>query len=294
MRLRALAPGKINLCLFLAGERGDGRHELVTLFESVSLCDELVMSLAPGTGDEVWCPAVEGPNLALTALEALRERGWGAPPVRVEIEKRIPIAGGMAGGSADAAAVLRMAIELAPGRPEEVAEIATSLGADVPSQLVPGLVLGTGAGEVIEPLAPLAPHAVVIVRQRSALSTAEVYRHADRLGPHRDSAGLGRVLDELRSALTPGRQLPADLLVNELEPAALSLCPAISDALEAIRSAGAEHAFVCGSGPTAVGLFWGLGAPDRARAAAVSLASRFPGATSAVPVASGFGEPEVR
>lgn len=293
MRLRALAPGKVNLCLFLAGARGDGRHELVTLFESVALADELSMSPAEGAHDEVLCPGVEGPNLALAALGALRGRGWDAPPVKVEIEKRIPIAAGMGGGSADAAAVLRMATELAPGRPEEVAEIAALLGADVPSQLAPGLVLGTGAGEIIEPVLPLAPHALVIVPQRSPLSTADVYRQADLLGVPRDAGGLAGPLAELRDALVPGRRLPAGLLVNELEPAALSVCPAISDALEAIRAAGAQ-AFVCGSGPTAVGLYWGADGVDRARAAAVSLATRFPGATSTVPVPAEFGAPEFR
>ena len=99
MRLEAFAPGKVNLCLFLGPVRADGRHELVTLFESVSLADSISVEAAPGPADEVVCPGVEGPNLVGSALAGLRERGWRAPPVRVAIEKRIPVAGGMGGTS---------------------------------------------------------------------------------------------------------------------------------------------------------------------------------------------------
>ena len=110
--MRELAPGKVNLCLFLGGVRDDGRHELVTLIESVSLSDELTMS--ESDADRVVCPGVEGPNLVSAALAGLRARGWAGPPVRIEVRKRIPVAAGMGGGSADAAAVMRLARELSP------------------------------------------------------------------------------------------------------------------------------------------------------------------------------------
>ncbi|MDE3130480.1 MAG: 4-(cytidine 5'-diphospho)-2-C-methyl-D-erythritol kinase, partial [Acidobacteriota bacterium] len=103
MRLRALAPAKVNLSLFLGGTRADGRHRLVTLFESLSLADTVELEVVDGPGDQVVCPGVEGENLATRALVGLRARGWDAPAVRVAIEKRIPLAAGMAGGSADAA-----------------------------------------------------------------------------------------------------------------------------------------------------------------------------------------------
>ena len=189
----------------------------------------------------------------------------------------------MAGGSADAAAVLRLATELAPGRPEEIAAIAVELGADVPSQLTPGVVLGTGAGEVVEPMLALAPHAFVIVPLPFALSTADVYAEADRLG-------LGRPADELRrleERLRAGELLHG----NDLEPAARSLCPAIDDALVAVREAGAEIAFVCGSGPTVAGLYWGADSYGRAQAAADALKGRFAGATAATPVDARFAFP---
>ena len=296
MRLRALAPGKVNLGLFLGPTRDDGRHELVTLLESLSLADELVLETlqsAPAmTPDEVVCPGIEGENLVARALAALRRRGWDAAPVRIDVEKRIPVAAGLGGGSADAAAALRIAVELAPGRPEEVMTLAALLGADVPSQVVPGLVLGTGAGDVVEPYEPLAPHGVLIVPLPVTLSTAEVYREADRLG-------LSRGVDELRAAyercvsvLQVGVRLPDELIVNDLQPAALSLCAPIADALTAAQAAGADHVLVSGSGPTVAGLFWGPDGPDRASAAAEKLSARYPDAVSAVPVSAEFGLPQ--
>jgi 4-diphosphocytidyl-2-C-methyl-D-erythritol kinase len=296
MRLRALAPGKVNLSLFLGATLRDGRHELVTLLESLSLADELVLETQESapvmTPDEVVCPGIEGENLVARALAALRRRGWNAAPVRIDVDKRIPVAAGMGGGSADAAAALRMAVELAPGRPEEVMTLAATLGADVPSQVVPGLVLGTGAGDVIEPYGPLASHGVLIVPLPTALSTADVYREADRLG-------LPRTADELRTAyercvavLQDGARLPDELIVNDLEPAAVSLCPEITAALDAARAAGADHALVSGSGPTVAGLFWGPDGPDRASAAADALSAKYPEAASAVPVSAEFGMPQ--
>jgi 4-diphosphocytidyl-2-C-methyl-D-erythritol kinase len=294
MKLRALAPGKVNLGLFLGPVRADGRHELVTLFESVSLADELSLSVLTrdAPGDEVVCPGIaERENLVSRTLGGLRRLGWDAPPVRIEIVKRIPIAAGMGGGSADAAAALRMAVELAPGRPEELASLAASLGADVPSQLVPGLVLGSGAGELVEPFEPLAPHALVIAPRQHALSTAAVYREADALGLPRGSEQLAVRYQQLVAALQPGAVLPSQLIANDLEQAAMSLCPAIAQALQAIREAGADQAFVCGSGPTAAGLFWGADAPGRAAAAARAVAPRFRGAASVLPVSAEVGSP---
>src|SRR6476659_1790091 len=101
------APAKLNLCLFLGPRRQDGLHELCSLFEPLALADAIEVEDAER--DEVLCEGVEGENLAARALSALRERGWGRAPLRIEIEKRIPVAAGLGGGSADAAAVLRLA-----------------------------------------------------------------------------------------------------------------------------------------------------------------------------------------
>ncbi|HEU5142621.1 MAG TPA: hypothetical protein VFU04_05635, partial [Solirubrobacterales bacterium] len=115
--MRIEAPAKLNLCLFLGPRRDDGLHELCSLFEPLGLADTLTVSKVDDWGDaspgadEVICPGVPGApadNLAARALAALRDRGWTVPPLRVEIEKRIPVAAGLGGGSADAAAVLRL------------------------------------------------------------------------------------------------------------------------------------------------------------------------------------------
>jgi 4-diphosphocytidyl-2-C-methyl-D-erythritol kinase len=276
--LRDEAPAKINLCLFLGPARAsDGRHELVTVFQALSLADRVTLEPAPlgATRDEVSCPGVEGPpdaNLAAAALRAFRARaGWSGPPVRLHIDKRIPVAGGMAGGSADAGAALRLAARAAGVDDDALLlEVAERLGADVPAQVRPGRHLGTGAGERLEPLPAPEPYGVLLLPAGEPLSTAAVFREADRKGLSRTAADLDDRLAAVRAA---GADLPGDLIVNDLEPAARTLCPAIGDALEALRAAGAEHALVCGSGPTVAGLFARV---DAARGAALALAERSP------------------
>jgi len=258
------APAKLNLCLYLGPRREDGLHELCSLFEPLALSDRIAVHEAER--DEVACPGVEGENLAARALEALRQSGWKRPPLRVEIEKRIPVAAGLGGGSADAAAVLR----LAAGDVAGLEGIATGLGADVPSQLVPALALVRGAGERVERLPDPALHAVVLLPDGGGLGTAEVFAEADRLGLGRDAEELDALADRLRGAAGAGASPLSypELLVNDLEPAARSLRPGIGDALDALRATGATHALLTGSGPTAFGLFESLSA---ARAAAEEL-----------------------
>lgn len=261
MNLRA--PAKLNLCLYLGPRRDDGLHELCSLFEALTLSDRIVITEAEA--DEVVCPDVGGTNLAAIALAALRGRGWERPPLRIEIEKRIPVAAGLGGGSADAAAVLR----LAAGEVEGVEELAAELGADISSQLEPGLALVSGAGETVEPLAPAREHAFVLVPDVEGLSAAEVYAEADRLGLGRGAHELDELRERLRGAAGAGASPLdyAELLVNDLERAALSLRPSIAGALEALAQAGAARVLVTGSGPTAAGLFADIAAADRAAAA---------------------------
>jgi len=220
------------------------------------------------------------------ALAGLRTRGWQAPPLRVEIAKRIPVAGGMGGGSADAAALLRAAPELSPISPAEVAALAAELGADVPAQLAPGLVVGTGAGEVVRSVAPLGPHAFAIVPLAAQLSTAAVYAEADRRGLPRARGELEALLAELEEALLVGGRAPISMLVNDLEPAARALCPVIDDALEAVRALDVDHVLVSGSGPTLVALCWGDDCDARAERAADRLGGQFPMAVAVAPVSS--------
>jgi len=185
-----------------------------------------------------------------------------------------------------------MAQRLAPLPERVIAALAAKLGADVPSQLSPGVAIGTGAGDRVAPRPPLAEHALLILPLAHQLSTAAVYAEADRLGLARGADQLEELARELEAALEPGARLPRSLLVNDLEPAAISLCPEVADALGAVRDAGADHALVCGSGPTVAGLYWDPDATERAAAAAASLAERFPGATPAEPAAADVGRPE--
>lgn len=302
--LRALAPAKINLGLFLGAVReSDSRHELVSVMQSISLADELTLGPAPPgrVGDELVCPGVPGrpeENLAARALREFRQRtGWQAPPLRLTVEKRIPLAAGLAGGSADAAAALRLA-RAASGLGDEalVADIARGLGADVPAQVAPGRWLASGAGERLERLPPpRESFGIVVLAGAFELSTAAVYAEADRLGLAREPSELVRLHEDLASALGQGAAIPAasELLHNDLQRAAVSLRGEIAEALRALGAAGASPALVSGSGPTAVGLF----ARPReegitlARAAAAALAEREPAPVTAVPVGADFGEP---
>jgi 4-diphosphocytidyl-2-C-methyl-D-erythritol kinase len=272
------APAKLNLCLYLGSRRDDGLHELRSLFCPLALADRLVIGEAAGEADEVECEGVAGLNLVATSLEALRARGWTAPPVRVEIEKRIPVAAGLGGGSADAAAVLR---HLAAGR-DDLAAIAAGIGADLPSQLEPRFSLVAGAGERVERLPLPAEFGVVMVAFDEGLSTREVYAEADRLKLGRTAGELKEIEGRLRAAAVSGASPLGypELLVNDLQGAALSLRPKIAEALVALEEVGAAVALVTGSGPTAFGLFTDIAAADRA---AASLPPRFAGAIVSAP-----------
>jgi 4-diphosphocytidyl-2-C-methyl-D-erythritol kinase len=276
------APAKLNLCLYVGPTRGDGLHELASIFEPLALADELRVTEAEGGSDEVVCAEVGGPNLVEKALAAMRERGWESPALRVEISKRIPVAAGLGGGSADAAAVLR----LARGELDGLRAVAASVGADVPSQLQPRPCLVSGAGEVIEPISPPAEHAIVLVPQTMGLTTADVYAEADRLASPRGESELESIRRKLRDAVLEGASPLAypQHLVNDLQEAAVAMRPEIEDALTGLEEAGAEVAMVTGSGPTAFGLF-----PDRAAAdAAVErLGERFPTSIATEPLAPG-------
>ena len=282
------APAKVNLVLHVGPRRADGLHELCSLFASLELADRLTVALLSGLADEdgsgttaedrVECPAVEGPNLVNAALGAYRAAGGALGPVEIRVEKEIPVAAGLGGGSADAAAVLRAADALAR-RPLGVArlrEVAMRVGADVPSQVSPGHAIVTGAGEHVEPM-ELPQLAAVLVPQAHGLATARVYAELDRRGggrPALDVAALRRLVE----ARNPRRLLEA--VENDLEPAALALRPELASGLASLRAAGADAALVTGSGPTLVGLF-GDEAKARAVAAQIddSILTRLRGST---------------
>jgi 4-diphosphocytidyl-2-C-methyl-D-erythritol kinase len=259
------APAKVNLVLQVGPRRSDGLHEICSIFASLGLADELTFLASETDGDEVVCAGVDGPNLVEAALRLFRERvDPGLPTLQVTIEKRIPVAAGLGGGSADAAAALRAANELA-GRPLDtpaLRELAGELGADVPSQIEPRHALVTGAGEQVERLR-LPTMGLVLVPSADGLSTADVYQEADRIESTREHLDPNR----LRAlAAGPLASLAAGV-ENDLQAAAMSLRPDIVEPIERLRQAGALVAAVSGSGPTAFGVFSGPAMAERAAAA---------------------------
>ncbi|MGE2721474.1 4-(cytidine 5'-diphospho)-2-C-methyl-D-erythritol kinase [Mycolicibacterium celeriflavum] len=255
-------PGKVNLYLEVGDRRDDGYHELTTVFHAVSLLDEVTVRNADmlslemsGEGAETL-PADER-NLAWRAAELMAEHVGRAPDVAITIDKSIPVAGGMAGGSADAAAVLvamNTLWELGVPR-RDLHALAARLGSDVPFALHGGTALGTGRGEELATVLARTTFHWVLAFADGGLSTPAVFAEIDRL---RDSAGPDREapprLDDpepVLAALASGdpNQL-APLLGNDLQPAALSLDPGLRRTLRAGTEAGALAGIVSGSGPT--------------------------------------------
>jgi 4-diphosphocytidyl-2-C-methyl-D-erythritol kinase len=261
--VRERAYAKLNLILQVGRPRSDGLHPLCSLFASIELADELHAGPSEVGEDIVTCPGVEGDNLALRAIAAFRER-TGLPDghVQIHIDKRIPVAAGLGGGSADAAAALRIVNRMS-GLPLEapaLRELAARIGADVPSQLEPGHALVQGVGERVEQLG-LPPLVALLVPSDEGLRTADVYAELDRLGGGRERLDP-EPLRELAGG-APDRLGAA--LENDLEPAALSLRPELAGTLARLRAGGALGAAVSGSGPTCFALF-----AERAAAEAAS------------------------
>jgi 4-diphosphocytidyl-2-C-methyl-D-erythritol kinase len=254
---------KLNLILHIGRRRGDGLHPLGSVFASIDLYDDVRVEEAEVDG--VDCAGVDGPNLAAAAVAAFRRRVPELPPLRVRIDKRIPVAAGLGGGSADAAAVLRAANRIAGDRLDVAAlrELGAELGSDVPSQVDPRHAIVSGIGEVVEPV-ELPGFGALLVPQDAGLPTADVYAEFDRLGGGRRELDL----NALRSLIREMALLP--VLGNDLQPAALALRPELSPVLASLRGARALGALVSGSGPTCFGLF-------ENRAAAEAAAARFEG-----------------
>jgi len=252
-------PAKVNLHLAVGSLRGDGYHEVVSVFQSLSMIDEVTIAATDEPGVQVYGEGAgmvptDRRNLAWRAVLLLAEHVGRRPAVRVVLRKTIPVAGGMAGGSADAAGTLvalaglwRLDISR-----DELAGLAAGLGSDVPFALCGGTALGTGRGESLVPV--LARHTFhwAIALDHRGLSTPDVYRELDRLRQGQSLQRLGDV-EPLLEALASGdpRQL-ASLLGNDLQAAAVSLRPTLRRTLRAGVDAGALAGIVSGSGPTCV------------------------------------------
>ena len=278
-------PAKLNLQLAVGPPRADRYHDLVTVFHAVSLFDEVTAEPAEidgvtVTGEGADRVPADQDNLALRAVAALREAIAGPatgfsmdPGVHITIAKRIPVAAGLAGGSADAAAALLACNDLWDMglSQQRLLEIAARVGSDVAFALLGGTAVGRGRGERLTPtLAPTTPYHWVLAFADGHLSTSEVYAALDRLRAAAPAQAAPPALDTaLMSALRSGeaRQV-GRALSNDLQPAALSLFPALRKTLAAGLELGALGALVSGSGPTCVFL---ASSADRALDLAASL-----------------------
>ena len=250
-------PGKINLQLSVGPLAKDGYHELATVFQSVSLYDEVTLKLIDS--DEIIVNAEgktgvpEGKdNLAYQAVDLMRKKFEVKDGIEIKIKKEIPIAGGMAGGSANAGAAIvgfDSLFSLGLSR-NEMELIGSELGADVPFTISGGTAIGTGRGDRITPVLSRGNYFWVLALSSSGLSTPAVYNECDRLREGLDIAAP-HVSDELVQALSRGDATAlGKVLVNDLQPAACSLKPALRLILDVGLDYGALGGIVSGSGPT--------------------------------------------
>lgn len=251
------AYAKINLTLDITGRRADGYHEIQTIMHTISLCDIVTVKPSRRSGILLRCNLPYVPcdqrniayQAALLFFEALGRRG----AVSVDLRKRIPVGAGMAGGSADAAAVLRL-LNQAYGRPfslEKLKELGLRLGADVPFCLEGGCKLAQGIGEILSP-APLLPDcALAIVKPRFSISTKKLYEKIDQ-SPIQGKPDTPAMLQAMAQGELP--QIGA-LLANVMEAAALPERPQIEEIRQALLASGALGARMTGSGSAVYGIF---------------------------------------
>jgi 4-diphosphocytidyl-2-C-methyl-D-erythritol kinase len=275
MPVREFARAKINLTLAVRGRRADGYHELESLVTFGSVHD--VVTLEPGAGGGVaiagpFAQYISGDNLLIRALALLREADRGLCLGRVRLEKRLPVAAGLGGGSADAAALLRAVRRANPERATDFPwlEIAARLGADVPVCVGDWPALVSGTGQIVVPVQRLPPMRAVLVNPGAPLPTARVFS-ALKAGPVPATAS---------PPTAPDFPQVKDLLAymgargNDLEPAAVALMPAIGAIKSALAAQpGCRLSAMSGSGPTCFGVF---GDRQSARRAADTLAAEYP------------------
>ena len=249
-RLTIPAPAKINLGLEVRGRRDDGYHELVTIFQALEFGDTVHLEPARAIEGE---SAVEGldptSDLAFRAAHELQARTGTTHGVHIRINKQIPVAAGLAGGSTDAAAVLLGLRRLWKADPSAICATARALGADVPFFLHPGTALGLARGDELQPLPPAPRRWVLLARPHVTISARDAYAE---LRPSEWSGGDATL--EQADAIRRGQFEPAQL-TNDLQAAAIRLVPEVAEVLCALEAAGSAPALLAGSGPTCFGLF---------------------------------------
>ena len=253
-------PAKVNLQLSVGPRESDGYHNLVTVFQAVSIFDEVTLTKSHEgsgvtiavTGDQTHGVPEDGSNLAVKAAELIAEKFDFVADVHIEVKKSIPVAGGMAGGSADAAATLvgmDALFKLEASR-EELLALGSELGSDVPFLILGGTAIGTGRGDQLTAALSRGTYHWVFALSTVGLSTPSVYSECDRMRAEREIAAP-KVSDALMQALlSADPEAVGQSLINDLQSAASSLRPALTLILEVGRDYGALGAIVSGSGPT--------------------------------------------
>ena len=267
-QVRRLCPAKVNLYLKVLSRRQDGYHDLVTVMQPLTLADELRLTPGPGLTLECGHPEVpSGPeNLVWRAAERFGAATGGEPRVHIHLQKNIPVAAGLGGGSSDAAGTLMALNELA-GKPlalPALYELAAGLGADVPFFLQPGPAVGRGVGTVLSPL-DLPPYWYVLLNPGLPVSTAWVYKNLD-------VQALAAV--DAPEPETWNGDHPESWVANDLESVTLVHYPELRGWLAKLSQAGARAQGMSGSGPTLFGLFHDR---EAAEAAVAQLRQHFSG-----------------
>jgi 4-diphosphocytidyl-2-C-methyl-D-erythritol kinase len=261
---------KINLTLRVHGRRADGYHEIETVFQTVTLRDQLTFAARDDGRLELVCDApidipCDESNLVHRAGVALRERYRVRRGARITLEKKIPAGGGLGGGSSNAAAALLGLARLWEIEIDRhaLAEIGASLGADVPFFLSGGTALGTGRGADIHPLADAPPKQLLVVTPRVKVSTAEAYKSLNAHALTKAVSPVNLTVSRLQAEISGSLQAA---LCNDFEPVVYRLYPEIERARDALTAAGASGVLLSGSGASVFGLFENVSERDGARA----------------------------
>ena len=253
-------PAKVNLQLAVGPREGDGFHNLVTVFQAISIYDDVTITrTAPGdgitisiTGDHTHGVPADSTNLAVKAAALIADEYEFAIDIHIEVKKFIPVAGGMAGGSADAAAVivgLNELFNLEMSR-EEMLEFGSKLGSDVPFMITGGTAIGQGRGDQLTAALSRGTYHWVLALSSVGLSTPAVYQECDRLRAGLDIAAPQTSDALMQSLLAADPKAVGQALQNDLQSAACSLRPALTLVLDVGEEYGALGAIVSGSGPT--------------------------------------------
>jgi len=274
--LSGLAPAKINLGLRVLNRRSDGYHELRTVFQTISLADQLTIHYDPRGDGEVLLDCdvpslATSDNLAVRAAQSLLRAGGWPGNVAIDLKKRIPVGAGLGGGSSDAAALLLALRRMLKPRPHLalLAEVAAGLGSDVPFFLQGGRAVGLGRGEEVYPLADQPRRRLVLVAPEIFVSTAEAYRSLRKSRARLTAAERQLIINGFQVNIVASEESgtldPAKLPINDFESVVFQQFPALKEWKNRLLEAGASVAMMSGSGSAVFGVFSSLRRAQEAR-----------------------------